>query len=402
MKLITNYLTLIRRLRNAEHFDLFENIVEHIRSLTLKPAALVPIWNILSQLFEKEDEIYKRDIKSVETKQINESNEKRKAAFMAFKRHVEAATYDETDAIREAGLALTELTEKYADAYKAPMTEISALIFNMIQDLERPRYAAAVTTLGLAAAKDRMERENEAFKAIYTERTYNLEETKSKGNMKEIRRQVDAAAVNFTDNVNAFHRTNEMTQPVDQEVKTLLEDIITFFNSYIHQYELIYSRRNPKYHPGKDDDDPSFPDDNGDEDEDDDNNEPAGPPRFTATAQTVEGSTNIAPSTGSQMTVAVEETEAFAAALYPVAQGGILRLYDPYDNSPVDYPITGFLPEADSNNVTGLILNSYAAATVGFVKPFTATGNTQAEVIKEEQTLAFIDQMQYPATIAEG
>ncbi|MDR2811349.1 MAG: DUF6261 family protein [Tannerellaceae bacterium] len=395
MKLIVSYLTLIRKLRNAEHFDFFTNIIAYIQTKMLKPAALLPLWALLCQLFDKEDAIYKRDLGSVETKPLNEANEKRKMSFMAFKRGVELGAYDETAALREAAATLMEITDKYANAYKTPMTEISALFFNMIQDLAKPRYAAAIATIGLADAVARLERDNEAFKAIYVERTYNLEEIKSLGTMKDIRRQVDEAAVIFTDSINTFYRTNELMHPVDQEVKAVLEDVITFFNSFIHQYETIYSRRNPKYHSGKEET-PSLPDGGDEPDEE----EPDALPRFEAVSQEIRG-TGFVTSTGSQMSVEMDNPAAFSAALYPIAEDGILRLYNPSENNaPVDYTIAGFLTNNDGI-ATGLLVDA-SSPNVGFVKPFYGIGACNAEVVKDNQILAFIDGLQFPATMVEG
>jgi hypothetical protein len=303
MRRIENYLTLIGKLRNAEHFDLLENIVEHIRGLRIKPEALEPVWNRFCRVFEQEDAIYKRDAGNVETRQIRQSHEKRKIAFMAFKRRIEWATYDEDDTPREAGILLSELLDKYAEVRTAPMTEVSALLFNLIRDSARSRYAGAVNILDMEAMIHRMERENEAFKVIYTERTRHLEEIKNRGNMRTIRRQVDAAAADFTNAVNVFYQANEMTSPLDREAKDILEDIITFFNSYIHQYEVIYSRRNPQYRPGK-----VHAGGSG---------ESSQSPCFIDTAQDVQETTPITPSAPSPLS--------------PVATEGILRLYEPAD-----------------------------------------------------------------------
>ncbi|MDR2811211.1 MAG: DUF6261 family protein [Tannerellaceae bacterium] len=245
----------MRKLRNAEHFDFFENIIKYLTTKTLKSSTLEPLWNLLNQCFEKEDEIYKRNFKSIETIQICEANEKRKISFLAFKRGVEFYSYSEVDTFREAGILLMEVIHTYGYIYKSPITEISTLFFNMLQDLSKPRYAAAVATTGLTDIVARLERDNKAFKAIYVERTYNLEEIKGKGTMKVIRQKVDEAAVIFTDSINTLYRVNEMTYPADRETKAVLEDIITFFNSFIHQYETIYARRNPRYRARGEDED---------------------------------------------------------------------------------------------------------------------------------------------------
>jgi hypothetical protein len=378
-------------MRNAEHFDFFKNIIAFLLTKILKPAALQPLLDRLVQLFEKEDLIYKRDVKHVETKQINEAHEKRRMAFMGLKRSVEATTYSEDANLREAGQTLMEIMDKYADAYYAPMTEVSSLFFNMIQDLAKPRYAAAATVANVSSLIERLDRDNEAFIAAYVERTFNLEELKKIGSMKDIRLLVDEAAFILTDSINVMARANEMQRPVDQEVKALLEEIITFINSFIHQYEIIISRRNPKYHPGKDDD-TDLP---GEDEEDEDEGDVV--PHFTVTAQAVLGTGPIS-NTAAQMSIALAEADIFATEIFPAAENGILRLYDPSeDGKPYDYPILSLLTGAQ-DAVTGFIVGIYSSKA-GYDKPFAGIGLCDAEIVKDDLILACLDDLQYPATM---
>jgi hypothetical protein len=391
MKQITNYLALIRLLRNAEHFDMFENIVEHVDELELKPAALQPAWTLFAQLFEKEDEIYKRSLKQVETHQVNTAHDKRRMAYMGLKRSIEAATYSDDASLHDASMTLMEALDNYADAYYAPMTEVSALFFNMVQDLRKPRYAVPITTLGLGSAVDRLERDNEAFKAIYVERTYNQEELKNEGSMRDIRRQVDEAAVNFTDSVNVFYRTNELQRPADPDVRAVLEDIILFFNSFIHRYRTIVSRRNPKLSVGKDNDKPMPGEDDT----------PSGDelPLLAVARHEIIGSSSVMSGLGAQMAIEMSDPAAFAALLYPIAaEGGILRLKDPTDEQLYDYPVASFLTD-ESDEYVGLVVDPYAP-NVAFEKPFYSLGPCEAEVVKDGETLALLDGLEYPATVS--
>jgi hypothetical protein len=252
-------LSLTRKLRNAEHFDFYKNITNHIKTVQLKPASLLPISNTFLNAFEKEDVIYKRFLRQEETRLINEAHGKRKNAYMALKHVVEAASYSDTPQVKSAAGELERILTNYIAIGRSPMTEVSAMIVNLVQDMRLAKYAAAATLVGAEDAIDRLERDNEDFMTLYAGRAYSEESEKEEGSLVEVRRLVDREFTNLCDAISVLYQINEKQQPKDPEVSETLSDIIRFFNSFIHQYETIYARRNPNYHAGSDK--PSSPDD---------------------------------------------------------------------------------------------------------------------------------------------
>jgi hypothetical protein len=391
MKKIANYLSLVRRLRNAEHYDIFENVVLHIAAIVLKPAALLPAWNYFLQIFGKEDEIYKRNPKHAETKLIKETHEKRKTSYMAFKLCIETAVYSDDAQVKAAGQTLADVIDNYSDIYYAPMTEASALVMNMIQEVKKEKYAPQVTLVGAGNFINRLKEDNDEFMAIYAERTSNKEYQKDEGSLVEARRQTDLAFANFADSVNVFYRTNEMQSPKDPEVSATLSDIIHFVNSYIHQYETIYARRNPKYRPGSDDnDEPTQPGED----------QPADSlPEITVAEQAILGNSVAVSGYGMQMSLRASDQEAFATALYPIARNGVVRLYNPESEAFDDFPVSGFLLDDDGTTPIGLIVD-VPATNVFFEKPFMGIGDAQrAELLKDDEPLGILLDVQYPATM---
>ena len=266
MHSIIVFAMLVRRLRNAEHFDLFENIVLHGNTLVL-PASVLPSWNVFTGAFHHEDLVFKRPARREETELIQQAHKKRKTSYLAYKRFLEAASYSETTAVQEAAVALLKMLDNYAAAYYAPMTEASALIVNLLEDLEKARYAAMLALLpGAAELVAHIRRDNTAFMDIYSGRTFGEEELKVEGSMSDARKAVDKEFANLADTVNAAYRINELQPNKDPDVSATLANLIMYINSYIHQYEVIYSRRTPNYHSAKDDVPPP-PEGEGEEEE---------------------------------------------------------------------------------------------------------------------------------------
>jgi hypothetical protein len=386
MKLIVIRRSLISRLRNAEHFDIFENIVEHVGTLTLKPVELRPYWNAFLKLFEKEDQVYKRSQKYSETRLIQTANQQRQAAYLTVKGMIDIAAYSDSLAVREASQQLTDIVENYGAIYNKPMTEASSLIFNMIQDLRSAKYAPAVAQLNMTSAVDRLERENEAFKALYVERTTNQEGVRDEGGMSDIRPKVDDAFNTFADKVNIFYQVNEEVGK-DADTRAVLSDIIRFVDSFLHRYEAIYSRRSAKVHFGKE---PSSPDDPLPDDE------TGEIPRLAIGLQSVVGESATMSGFGAQMSLRASDPEAFTDALYPMARNGHLRMKDPTDGAYYNFPIAEFIIEDDDTQPAGFFVDPYSQSAF-FEKPFMGLGVTEAEVIRDGETLAYLDDVSYPA-----
>jgi hypothetical protein len=389
--------TILKRLRNAEHFDVFENIILHAQGKTIKPTALLPAWNVFLTTFGKEDAIYKRASKREETALIKKTHEKRKTSFMGFKHLLVATSYSETPAIKEAAELLTRVVENYAQANYVPMTEASALFVNLLQDLSKPKHADKIALItGAAEAVSHIERDNDAFMTLFAERTYTEGEEKIEGSMIDARNQTDQKFADLAEAINVFYKMNELQQPKDPEVSEFLSDFIVFINSYISKHESIYARRNPKYQSGSSK--PSSPEENlpGE-----DGTPAETVPQLIIFAQEILGDSVLMPGFGTQMSLQADDTGAFAAALYPDAKNGVLKLTYPGTENVDSFPIADFLFAVDGTTPIGILVDAPNTNTF-FNKPFTGVDTTEAEVFKGEEHLATLLGVEYPATMSEG
>ncbi|MDR1644972.1 MAG: DUF6261 family protein [Tannerellaceae bacterium] len=390
MTLITSFLALVRRLRNAEHFDLFERFASFFRGKTLHPVSLAPFCVTFLQSFDKEDLIYKRYLRKEDTMFVKDQHEKRKVAYMSLKRTAELGAYSDNAQLVAASESIMRVINNYSDAYYAPMTEATAQILNMIQDLKLPKYASAITLLGASDAIERLNTENEAFKDLYTNRALEWEGEKSEGSLTNARTQTEQDFSRLAEAINISYAFNEMQRPKDPVVSAFLSECILFINSYIHQYEAIYARRNPKYRPGKEDNKPGIPGEDL----------PGyNLPEFIVSSQAIVGSSSDGSSAGTHMSLAVTDAVAFAAALYPIAKDGVVRILNPENDTYEDLPVSDFLFDTDGTTPVGLLV-APPAANVFFDKPFQGFGDIQTvDVIKDEETLATLTGVKYPYTI---
>lgn len=393
MKRILFYPSFTRRLRNAEHYDFYGVIDNHILTLVLKPVMLVPIWETFHNTFMQEDNIYKRFLRKEDTRLVNEAHKERKKAHRALGLVIETGLYSDLPAIQTAAESLVRVVKNYPYISRAPMTEASAMIVNLIQDLRLPKYAPSVTLIGADEAVERLKHDNETFMTLYAERAYEEEGEKDEGSLSAIRGVTDREFANLTEAINVFYRINEMQHPKDPEVSETLAGIIRFINSYIHQYETIYSRRNPNYRA--DHDKPSSPG------EDLPGDEPTEPviPEFSISGQETLGSSTVMPGYGTQMSLRAVDAQAFADVLYPIARDGILRLVWPESGRGDNFPVADFLFDADGTTPVGLVVD--APAEWAIYKPFSGSGEVMAEVVKDDLVLAILLGVQFPAMMGE-
>lgn len=388
MTTIKSSRTLAKRLRNAEHFDFYDNIVNHLRDTTLKPAGLVPIWDAFVQSFEREDVIYKRYLRLEETRNVQEARDKRQKSLVALKLAVETGLYSDQPQVTEAAASLTKVIDNYAAATHSPMTETSAMIENMIQDLKLPQYAAAVAlVLGVSAAIDRLKEDNDAFMDVYFDRASLWEGERGEGSLFDARGQTDQSFARLSEAINVFYQANELQQPKDPDVAATLSAAIHAINTYIHQYETIYARRNAGYHVPKDDA-PGEDAPGGGEDA------PPAIPQLAIADQEILGEVSGKPKYGLQMSLRAADAEAFAAVLYPEATDGAVHMVGEYEESA--FPVADFLMDGDGTTVAGLLVG--APGKMYFNKPFYDGGPAQATVVKDGRILAILTGALYPGT----
>jgi hypothetical protein len=387
MKVIKKFLVLLRHLRNGEHFDFFWSIIHFLKAVMNFPPALIPLRNVLFTFFDREDDIYKRSLKSFETKFIEEADIKRDNSFVMLRKGIEFALYSEDPDTKRAAETLMEVMDNYKDASRATLGENTSLIINMIQDLEKPRYAGAVSLLGLTETVRKLDENNIAFKELYTERTLNINEQKSQGTMDKARQATDKAFFEFTDAVSVLYKSNELVGK-DPVLRKTLSDLIDFINSYVSQYERILARRSAKYKPGK----------SGSDVEDDTPEMTI--PHLIVDSQEILGQSSLPGMSdyGTMMSIQTTDAEAFRTALYPIARGCELALSSGEGED--RFPVTDFLKDADEQ-VIGLIVEAPDPNTC-FIKPFSGQSEQDGQILKDDELIAVLEKIRYPNSTIIG
>jgi hypothetical protein len=161
MQTIKDYSWIIRHINNAGHFFFYNAIVRFMEGREANIRTLLPIWSIFKQWFERENEIYKRSSKAIETKAVETALKERRTAYVALRRGIRSALYSDDESVRKSGARLMEVSDNFKNIYHAPMTEASSLVHGMLKDLKEERYLPHIIALGLEQYVARLKRANE-------------------------------------------------------------------------------------------------------------------------------------------------------------------------------------------------------------------------------------------------
>jgi hypothetical protein len=239
MKSIKSYATTVRHLKNGEHYDFYEYINDAVKARLSAISGIKPTWSVCHALFEKEDAIFKKSARAVETGYIKEAAAGRYSIYVMIKCNIEAAAHSFDAGEKEAAKKLNEILYNYKHIRKASMMDASALYTNMIEDFRQPRYADAADGLGLTVAVCKLEKANEKFRELYHERSKNLEAGKEMGNMRGVRVKVDKAFKLLVQNIDALYSLGKLAGEDVSKVGELIDDI----NGTIDQAERVLSHR---------------------------------------------------------------------------------------------------------------------------------------------------------------
>jgi hypothetical protein len=180
----------LHSLRNDAHFQFHTELKDLVNKAT--PAAL----NIQSQfdaylpLYEQEDEVLKKIMKSVFTEDINDADHQRDLTFSGMVDANKSALKHFNPATQSAAKRLKIVFDTYGNVARKPINEETSAIYNLLQELNG-NYAADVAATGIADWVTELETNNNALEALVKNR-YDEGAAKTNLILKEVRVQVDA------------------------------------------------------------------------------------------------------------------------------------------------------------------------------------------------------------------
>ena len=182
---------------------------------------------------------YKPNLGFLNTVKMEDTDKGRDDVFKLYRFLVKAhAEYDWDADRKEAGRTLFFAFEETGDATRMDYDSETAALNDLVSTLRTEPYAAALTTLGLEEAPDKIEEKNQEFQTVYRERKRTEREKTIATDMKLLRAATDDAFDNLAKAVNALFAVNEMVTK-DETTRTELGELIDNVNDVVYRFRKV-------------------------------------------------------------------------------------------------------------------------------------------------------------------
>ncbi|MDR2498776.1 MAG: DUF6261 family protein [Tannerellaceae bacterium] len=248
-----SYKTLLKKLHIAEHADFYDsNIIAPLITIVAALPTVSGIFNTLRTVYQQEDNLYKQSRALILTQDVKYLHAKRISLYVYFWNSVSINQYFDDPTLKQAAEKLEFLHKNYKSIPEAVYTDASGLLTNFFEDTEKPEWSAPIQSLGLTNLIGKAKTANDAFKAIYHERSFDKVQIEDLGKLKDIRIEVDDTFSAFIENLNAAWTTNELGAK-DATLRTNLLAAKGHIYAAIEQAETNLAHRG-YHHKNKDDD----------------------------------------------------------------------------------------------------------------------------------------------------
>lgn len=264
--------------RNAEQMQLHTNMIEEALTETFAEAqGLGEIWAAYKAAVQAEQDCFLSNRKFEDTPILQAGDSKRDNGFYLVANVADAyAKFALDEAEKAAGERVAFLIQPARDAAHKGYAEETSILTDLYGKLQAPANATDVETLHLTEAVAAAKAANDAFNALYVERSKELRTRAESLTMKQLRPLTDAAFRDLAEAVNALYRINALVTK-DAEKETALGNAIDLANGLLVQLDRVIRARGGNGSSTTEPTDPSDPTEPTDPAEPTDPTEPENP-----------------------------------------------------------------------------------------------------------------------------
>ena len=242
VKQIPDNMSWLGRLRNGEHYLFNRNVIGDVTEEVAEAQHLTASRTEYVGEFLHEEATYHQNQGYVNTADVVSTDLVRDEAFLFLRHSVDANLYSKDEAKRAAATQLSYALKPFRMANSKTYLENTSQIYKLVAVLQEDENTSAITTLGLDDIVTDLEEANEQFNTTFKTRSSAKLERKSQMNMKTVRPRVDAAFKKLVDDINVLYKANEIAYN-DEEIRTVLGNLIDKISSYIVEMNDILARR---------------------------------------------------------------------------------------------------------------------------------------------------------------
>lgn len=183
--------------------------------------------------------------KYVDTAEVAARDNWRDNVTMFYKTIARAnAEYGLTDAARAGGRKLLDLFNDAGNITVMDYASETATLTDLVGKMRETMYAEALTAIGIESAPDDIEEANDAFNAIYLQRSAAERDRAFAADMKTLRPATDEAFDTLAYAINALFAVNEMVTN-DEGKRTALTKVIDDVNAIVVRFRKTIGQKSP-------------------------------------------------------------------------------------------------------------------------------------------------------------
>jgi hypothetical protein len=225
----------LHSLPNDVHFQFFTEFRKLGERFGAALLGIEQLFALFLALFNDEDTVLKKIVKSVNTAGIHDADKYRDELWRGISLLVESALYHYMSDVRQAAERLKIVFNTYGNIARLSLDAETSAIYNILQEL-RGRFAADAAKVVLTGWMDALETANKTVDQLMTER-YEESEAKTALVMREVRIKIDDAYNAIIERINAL---------IIVEGDEKYREFVTALNVVIKRYNDIQAQRKGK------------------------------------------------------------------------------------------------------------------------------------------------------------
>ena len=219
------------------HNDLL-NAISTEEALSL---GLIGLRNQYVELFKEENSCYLLNRSYAQSDEIREKHASRVQQFSYILKRIDNESETGGEETQQAAKALLHPVKPYRAAKRMRYAATTGALTDFINRMRESDCATHIETLQLTEPLSRLETLNQAFNAIYQERSGQRFTKATSHNMATIRPLVDKAFKELARAINALYQANALTEQSETKEQQLVA-IIDRMNAILYQLQLTLSR----------------------------------------------------------------------------------------------------------------------------------------------------------------
>lgn len=240
-----NEATKLSASRNAEHYQFHHDVLDVITEDFAAAQKIDALRAEYKTLFDKEDTAFIQSRTLAGTADVEAKDAARDELLRYVCSIIDAKQYSPIADEKSAAKRLRTKVAPYWRANVKPYAENTALVDNMVQDMQSADYSADTATLALTDIVAQLKTANDDFNATYTSRSSEKETRELTEKMKTARPQVDEAYRAIVQAINSLYSVNALITK-DAATETALATVIDSVNGIILQLSQTVSLREAK------------------------------------------------------------------------------------------------------------------------------------------------------------